>query len=318
VALLGGGPERFLFDSTVLAEPLTSSLTRLEERLQAAANEVEQRRLRQQIDLVGYLITQWAVKGFTERAERAVLDRRVEVIAGWPAIAAKLRALDQATPAPAANKIERRTSPQTGSGLAMGGSDSGVKRGWSSDEPDRRTTVLWIVRDQSVSGCRVVSPAGKGSDPKVGDAIALHDPLTDQWDVALVRRWKLAGEERVEMGLLWFGRNAKPLKLFPVPAASQWEDSKPVDGLGGEPEGGTGEFLLALLPVAVSTDLQRCWERATPRGKSVLRVESIELPGIDWCWARLRIVAHEAGAAGVRTGPPPDEITEIEITAPRE
>jgi hypothetical protein len=153
----------------------------------------------------------------------------------------------------------------------------------------------------------------------VGDAIALHDPITDQWDVALVRRWKLVGEDRVEMGLLWFGRNARPLKLFPVLSGSRSDEAKPVDGLGGEPESGKREFLLALLPAAACADLQRSWERAAPWGKSVLRIESIELPGTDWCWARLRVVADEPGVAGARSAQPPtDDITEIEITAPRE
>ena len=107
VAFLGSSAERYLFDSTVLAEPLTGTLARLEERLGAAANEKEGRRLRQQIELVGYLITHWVVNGFTERAERTVLDRRVEVAAGWPGIALKLRLLDRALPAIAVDTADK-------------------------------------------------------------------------------------------------------------------------------------------------------------------------------------------------------------------
>lgn len=320
VAYLGSAVEKFLFDSTMLGEPLAATLARLEERQRAAVNEAERQRLRQQIELVGYLITHWVVSGFTERAERTVLDRRVEVAAGWPGIALKLRSLDQVHP----EMVMDKPGQQPASGRARprpvaGASDSGGGRGWGSDQPGPRSAGLWSVRDESVSGCRAVSPAGKGGGLKVGDAIALHDPLTDQWDVALVRRWKLAGEDRVEMGLLWFGRNAKPVKLYPVFSGSRWEDAKPVDGLGGEPEGGNGESLLVLLPATACTDPQQSWERSAPWGKSVLRMESIELPGTDWCWARLRVVAKEPGVAGARTAQPPtDEITEIEITAPRE
>lgn len=319
VAYLGSATERFLFDSTALAEPLTGTLARLEERQRAAVNETEQRRLRQQIELVGYLITHWVVNGFTERAKRTVLDRRVEVAAGWPGIATKLRSLSQARPETATDRADQPVPATALPRPVAGVSDSGIRREWGSDQPDARSAGLWSVRDESVSGCRVVSPAGKGGGLTVGDAIALHDPLTDQWDVALVRRWKLAGEDRVEMGLLWLGRNAKPLKLYPVFSGSRWDEAKPVDGLGGEPESGKGEFLHALLPAAACADLQRSWERAAPWGKSVLRIESIELPGTDWCWVRLRVVANEPGVAGARSEQPPtDEITEIEITAPRE
>lgn len=319
VAYLGSVVEKFLFDSTMLGEPLAATLARLEERQRAAVNEAERQRLRQQIELVGYLITHWVVNGFTERAERTVLDRRVEVAAGWPGIALKLRALDQAHPETATDRADQPAPAPARAQPVTGATDSGIRRGWGSHEPGPHSTGLWSVRDESVSGCRVVSPAGKGGGPKVGDALALHDPLTDQWDVALVRRWKLAGEDRVEIGLLWFGRNAKPLKLYPVFSGSRWDEAKPVDGLGGEPDGGKGEFLLALLPAAACTDPQRSWERAAPWGKSVLRMESIDLPGTDWCWARLRVVANEPGVAGARSEQPPtDEITEIEITAPRE
>jgi hypothetical protein len=319
VPYLGAATEKFLFDSMVLAEPLTVTLGRLEERLRAAVDELEMRRLRQQIALVGYLITHWAVNGFTERADRTVLDRRVEVAAGWPGIALKLRLLDQVHPESPVDTAAQPGSTSARHEPVAGVAGAGIRRGTGSDEPKPRGGVLWIVRDESVSGCRVVSPAGKGGGLKVGDAIAMRDPITDQWDVALVRRWKLAGEDRVEMGLLWFGRNAKPLKLYPVSSGSRWDEAKPVDGLGGEPEGGKGEFLLALLPATATADLQRTWERATPWGKSVLRIESIELPGSDWCWARLRVVANERGVAGARSEQPhPDEMTEIEITAPRE
>lgn len=328
-AHLGGAAERFLFDSTVLAEPLNSTLARLEERLRASVNETEQRRLRQQVELVGYLITHWAVNGFVERAERQSLDRRVEAAAGWANIAQRLRTLEQAAPEGAAGKPEQRVpaaratisqAPAARAPAAAGVADGGVRRGWGGEEADPRSAGLWIVRDQSVSGCRVVSPAGKGGGLKVGDAVALHDPVTDQWDVALVRRWKQAGEDRIETGLLWFGRNAKPLKLFPVlSSGSRWDDAQPIHGLGGEPEGGTGELLLALLPATAITNPERVWERAAPWGKSVLRLDSIELPGTDWCWARLRVVAREPGVAGARAAEPfSDEITEIEITAPRE
>jgi hypothetical protein len=315
VAHLGGAPEVFLFDSTVLAEPLTATLARLEERQRAAVSELEGQRLRQQIELVRYLITHWVVNGFTERAERAVVDRRVEVAAGWPAIAMMLRSVAQANPETATDKAELSMLPQPAAGVT----DSGSRRERGNNEPDPRSAGLWIVRDESVSGCRVVSPAGKGGGLKVGDAIALHDPVTDQWDVALVRRWKLAGEDRVETGLLCFGRNAKPLKLFPISSGTQWNEDRPVDGLGGEPEGSEGRLLLALLPATACEDLERSWERATPWGKSVLQIESIELPGTDWCWARLRIIANESGAAGGRgKQPPTDGVTEIEIIAPRE
>lgn len=321
-AHLGGVTERFLFDSNVLAEPLTSTLNRLEERRRASVNEGEQGRLRQQIELVGYLTAHWAVNGFAERAERTVLDRRVEVAAGWQRIAMRLRMLDQAHPeTPAENSADKagRAAPPAHARPAAGIADQGVGRGWGSQEADARSAGLWIVRDQSVSGCRIVSPAGKGSGLKVGDAIAMHDPVTGQWDVALVRRWKLAGEDRSEMGLLWFGRNANPLKLYPVPSAARWDDVRPVDGLGGEPEGGSGDLLLALLPATACADPQRTWERAAPWGKSVLYLEEIELPGTDWCWARLRVVAREPGVAGAHAEQSSaDEITEIEITAPRE
>jgi hypothetical protein len=177
---------------------------------------------------------------------------------------------------------------------------------------------LWSVRDESVSGCRVVSPAGKGGGLKVGDVIALRDPIVDQWDIALVRRWKQAGEDRVEMGLLWIGRKAIPLKLHPG-SGSRWNETKPVHALGGEPEGGKGEFLFALLPAAACVDRERTWERAAPWGRSVLRVESTELPGLDWEWVKLRVVANEPGIAGLQSKrPPPEEATEIEITAPPE
>jgi hypothetical protein len=319
VSYIGSVTERFLFDSTVLAEPLAATLDRLEERRRAAVDEAERQRLRQQIELVGYLITHWVVNGFTERAERTVLDRHVEAAAGWPGIALKLQSHEQAQLGAAAAKSDQPVSNPIRAKPAAGVTASGIGRSWENDEPNQRNGRLWTVHDESVSGCRVVSPAGKGGGLQVGDAIVLHDPITDQWDVALVRRWKLAGEELVETGLLWFGRNARPLTLFPVSSAARWDEAKPVHGLGGEPEGGKGEFILALLPAPVSGDLPQSWERTAPWGKSVLRTEAIALHGTDWCWARLRVVANAPGVAGARSAKSPtNEITEIEITAPRE
>ena len=318
LAHLGHVQEKFLFDSTLLADPLNGTLTRLEDRLRNEAHAHAQRRLRQQIELVRYLITHWAVNGFTGRAERTALDRRVEFAAGWLGIEAKLIAFERAGQQ-AAREHAASSVPATSARALAHLAVSGVRRGWGTDGSDAKGGELWIVRDQSVSGCRVVSPARKAAGLKVGDAVALHDPLSGQWDVALVRRWRLAGDERIEVGLLWFARNAQPLILHPVLKTDRWDTAKAIHGLGGAPEGSSGEFLLALLPAVFLADQERTWERAAPRGKSVLRMESVELPGTDWCWVKLNVIAHEPGVAGERAQQPlSDEITEIEITPPRE
>lgn len=319
LAYLVNVPEKFMFDSTLLADPLNGTLSRLEERLRSETRgEGEQRRLRQQIELVRYLITHWVVNGFTDRAERTTLDRRVEVAAGWPGIEARLRAFERAQQQAPVAHVERLASIAPAAKPVAGTSASSIRRTWANEELEAKDG-LWIVRDQSNSGCRVVAPVGKGAGLKVGDAVVLHDPLTDQWDVALVRRWKLAGDERIEVGLLWFARNAKPLKLHPVLSTVRWEPAIPIHGLGGEPEGGSGEFIFALLPASFLAKPERTWERAAPRGKSLLRLETVELPGTDWCWVKLRLIAHETGVAGERAEDPlSDGITEIEIRPPRE
>ncbi|MEP7085523.1 MAG: hypothetical protein ABI854_12350, partial [Betaproteobacteria bacterium] len=317
LAHLGHIQEKFLFDSTLLADPLNGTLSRLEERVRAGPTDYEARKLRQQIELVRYLITHWVVDGFTDRAERTALDRRVEFAAGWPGIEAKLVAVERAQQQAARAQAEPPRPPIAGARPGAQATLTKVRRGWGNDAAE--SSELWIIRDQSVSGCRVVSPSGKGAGLKVGDAIALHDPLSGQWDVGLVRRWRFAGDERIEIGLLWFARNAQPLKLYPVPEAGRVETAKPMHGLGGAPEGGNGEFMLALLPVAFLALQSRSWEQSTPRGKSVLATEAIELPGTDWCWVKLRVTAREAGVAGEHGAEPAnDDITEIEITPPRE
>ena len=309
--------ERFLFDSTVLAEPLNATVGRLEERLRTGPPEAEQRRLRQQIELVRYLSAHWVVNGFAERAERTVVDRRVEGHSGWPAIAMKLRALEHAgsdatvPPAPVAGAAARASSPAFPAGT------SGVRRSW--EDTIARTTERgggqWIVRDQSESGSRVVSPLQKGIALKVGDVVAMHD-AQGHWEIALVRRWKLAGDDRVEMGLLWLARNARPLKLFAVAGGAGGDGVRPVQGLGGEPEAGGG-VLMALLPAVACSNTQRQWERAVPGGKAVLRIDAIELAGVDWCWTRLEVTSVQAGLPGRGVAVEQDgEVTEIEITAP--
>ncbi len=316
VAHLTGAAEVFLFDSTVLAESLSGTLKRLEERQRSPASETEGRRLRQQIELVGYLIAQWVVNGFAERAERKIVDRRVEAVGGWSEIVAKLRLLNSMPKD--AGRVDHRL-PSAPRQPAGGFSNSGIRRGWDSDEAANRGAGLWVVRDESASGCRVVSPATKGAGLRVGDAVALHDPLTDQWDVALVRRWKLAGEDRVELGMMWLGRNANPLEMFAVRGQGRDETVRRIDVLGGEPLGANGQFLLALLPSAVCTAPHPTFERAVAHGKSIWQIDNIELPGTDWCWAKLRIIGDEPGVAGERAAQPQmDAITEIEITAPKE
>ena len=299
--------ERMLFDSSVLSEPLTSTLARLEERLQASANELEVRRLRQQIELVGYLMTHWAVTGFTERAARSVTDRRVDIVCGWQAIAPWLKALGQ--PALIASGA---SSARTVLASPM---ETPTRSG---EEATPRGRSLWIVRDESISGCRAVSPAGKGGSVRVGEAVILHDPLSDQYDVALVRRWKMSGEDRVEMGVMWLGRNAKPLLLYPS-ATGMSDDLRPVHVFGGEPERGNGEYLMALVPLPTFASPEQRWERAAPRGRLVLQLDAVELSGTDWSWVRLRVIEKKAGAPGRGAGSAAgNEMTEIEITAPRE
>ena len=326
VAYLSGGGERFLFDSTVLAEPLSATISRLEERLKAGPREGEQSRLRQQIALVSYLTTHWVVNGFIERAERAVVDRRVEGFSGWPSIATKLRQLQQVAAAPAASANGNAADPGAKMSVTRPANEAGISRDAAANTVQQTTQQTlrqraggaWIVRDQSGSGCRVVSPVQRGNALKVGDVVAMND-VDDHWDVALVRRWKLAGDDRVEMGLLWFARNARPLKLFPVQNPHGHDGIAPVQGLGGEPQGGDGNVLLALLPTTACSNLERQWERAVPGGKALLKIDAIELPGVDWCWTRLLVLSLQPGLPGRPAVEQLDEeITEIEITAPRD
>jgi hypothetical protein len=316
LALLQGANEILLFDSSVLAEPLISTLKRLEERRKLPANETESRRLRQQTELVSYLATHWVVNGFTERAPRQPVDRRIEVIGGWHDIAIKLRLLNSM---PQGSETKSRVDhrlPTTPPVAKPAGTAANIQRSWGGDE---RGGSLWAVRDEGASGTRIVSPAGKGATLRVGDAVALHDPLTDQWDVALVRRWKLAGEDRIELGTMWLARNAKPLVLYPSQSLTGDPDPKPIDVLGGEPVGSGGELLMALMPAAACAKRDVMFERAVPRGKALMKIENIDLPGTDWCWLTLRVTGTEAGTAGERkASAATDEITEIEITAPRD
>ncbi len=315
IAYLTTATELLLYDSSVLSEHLSATLKRLEDRQKSPVGEAEGRRLRQQVELVSYLIAHWVVNGFTERVTRQVVDRRVELVGGWAEISSKLRLLQSARSgsqdAPATGRVDHRlpVAPQPAS-------TAGIKRSFNAEE---RGTSFWIVRDESVSGSRIVSPAGKGGALRVGDAVAIHDPLSDQWDVALVRRWKLAGEDSIELGTMWLARNAKPLVLHPQHSVSGHVDPKPVDALGGEPIGDQSGLLMALVPAAACAQRDMLFERAAPRGKSILRIENIDLPGTDWCWITLRVVGNEPGVAGERKPHPPgEEITEIEITAPRE
>jgi len=296
--------ERLLFDSTVLAEPLIGTKARLEERLQSAANETESRRLRQQIELVGYLITHWAVSGFTERAARTALDRRVELVNGWPAIAAHLKTLSQPSLLPNVERAPNRAPPPE----ARNGEDNSP-----------RGRNLWIIRDESISGCRVISPPNKNLATRVGEAVALHDPLTGNYDIALVRRWKMAGEDRVEIGMMWLGRNAKPLLLYPA-NGSTTSEVRAVHVFGGEPEGGKGELLMALVPLPAFASLEQRWEcAANARSRMVLQIDAVELSGADWSWVRLKVVDRKAGVPGERAATDiGGEMTEIEITAPRD
>ena len=83
--------------------------------------------------------------------------------------------------------------------------------------------------------------------------------------------------------------------------------------------GSEGELLMVLLPAAACAKQDATFERAAARGKSILRLENIDLAGTDWCWVTLRAVGTEAGIAGEgKPRPPTQEITEIEITAPRD
>ena len=311
LALLQGATEILLFDSSVLAEPLNATLKRLEERRKLPATEAETRRLRQQSELVSYLVAHWAVSGYTERAPRQPVDRRVELAGGWHDIAAKLHVLHNLPQGAAAARIDHRLP--SGPAPKPAPATTHIKLGWSQDE---RGGGLWIVRDESASGGRVVSPAGKGTALRVGDAVALHDPLTDQWDIALVRRWKLAGEDRIELGMMWLGRNAVPLVLYPgrdtVPARGR------IDALGGALVGAEAELLMALVPAWACAKPDASFERAASGGKAILRLESVELAGIDWCWAKLRVAGIEPGVAGERQATPEDDSIEIEITAPRD
>ncbi|MEO8136338.1 MAG: hypothetical protein ABI831_20475 [Betaproteobacteria bacterium] len=306
--------DRLLFDSSVLHEPLTLTQSRLEERLQTSSNEIEIRRLRQQLELVGYLITHWVVNAFSERAPRTVLDRRVEVTCGWPAIAAYLKTLSQPAllPAQDGNRGVMRSN--------AAGPPPDASPARTSDDGTPRGRSLWIIRDESISGCRALSPADKGGATRVGEAVALHDPLSDRYDVALVRRWKMAGENRVEMGVMWLGRNAVPLVLYPAASGATQGDGRPVHVFGGEPEGGKGDLLMALVPLPAFASLEQRWERADPRGKVVLQVDAAVLSGSDWAWVRLRVADNKAGAPGGRDADngDDDKMTEIEITAPRD
>jgi hypothetical protein len=310
LAHLAGASEAYLYDSTALAEPLSATMKRLEERLQSGVAGGDVRRLRQQMELVGYLQAHWVVSGFTDRAQRQTVDRRVELIGGWTEIAAMLRLINGSTGASNAARVDHRL-PEVPRPI-------GAANVRMSSSPDERAGSLWIVRDESVSGCRVVSPAQKRNTLRVGDAVALHDPLTDSWDVSLVRRWKLAGEDRIELGLLWLARNAKPLVLYPGDTADD-RDVEPIHVLGGEPVGSEQSLLLALMPAAACAAADATFERAAASGKLILKIEHVELPGIDWCWVRLAILGIEPGIAGERKPPSNDRaVTEIEITAPRD
>jgi hypothetical protein len=312
IAHLVGASEVYIYDSAVLAEPLNSTLKRLEERQKTTVPEHETRRLRQQVELVNYLLTHWVVNGFTDRAPRHAIDRRVELMGGWSEIAVKLRQLNAA----ANGGLEGRVGHRLPDSVKAGGAQAPNVRIPANED---RGGNLWVVRDESISGCRVVSPAAKGGALRVGDAVALHDPLNDQWDVSLVRRWKLAGEDRLELGVLWLARNAKPLVLYPVQDPDEETAPKPIDALGGEPVGSENALLLALLPATACARSDARFERAAPRGKAILKIEHIELPGLDWCWVRMSIVAIEPGVAGERQPQPrSNTITEIEITAPRD
>lgn len=308
LAHLSGPGERYLFDSTVLLEPLTATITRLEERAKTNPREPEATRLRQQIELVRYLSTHWVANGFTERAERIVVDRPVDGYAGMPAIVARLKAIDEAS--------QSITLAPKGVAQPKPVFSSGIRRNWNAaDAAPIAFGPGWTVRNQSTSGCRVVAPWPKNHPLKVGDVIAMNDSL-GAWDVALVRRWKLAGDDRVEMGLLWLARNARPLQLFAV----QTDDREVVPEfvLGGEPQGSDHRTLLALVPANVSAHPAQKWERAVPEGMAVLVVDAIELPGPDWSWVRMRVVSVAAGAPGLRRETEDGDVHEIEITAPRE
>ena len=324
LAHLTGPGERYLFDSTVLLEPLTATITRLEERAKTGPREPEATRLRQQIELVRYLATHWAVNGFTERAERSVVDRPVDGFAGMPSIVARLKAIDEASQAITLAPLDGKGGgPATVSALAAKSVarpqpvfTSGIRRNW--DDPQATTSAAgpgWTVRDQSTSGCRVVAPWPKGQSLKVGDVIAMSDSA-GAWDVALVRRWKLAGDDRVEMGLLWLARNARPLQLFPV--RNDGGEAMPAFVLGGELQGGDRRTLLALVPAIVTANRGQQWERAVPEGKAVLTVESVELPGTDWSWVKMNVVSVAAGAPGMLHEYQSGGVHEIEITAPRD
>ncbi|MEO7761595.1 MAG: hypothetical protein ABIS68_06760 [Casimicrobiaceae bacterium] len=315
VAHLGGATELLLYDSSVLSAQLSATLKRLQDRQKTPINDTDSRRLRQQIELVSYLIAHWVVNGFTERAARQEIDRRVEVIGGWNEIANGLRTLNTAQVNPSIVRLDHRLPGAVATGAAATNS-SGIQLNWSMDQ---RGAGLWIVRDESASGSRIVSPAGKGASLRVGDAVAMHDPLTNQWDVALVRRWKLAGEDRIELGLMWLGRNAKPLRLYEVQGVSGERAPKVIDAIGGEPVGSQGERLMVLLPAAACANRDTVFERDAGRGKTILQLQNVDLPGLDWCWATLRVVRNEPGIAGEhKAAPPMEQITEIEITAPRD
>ena len=197
----------------------------------------------------------------------------------------------------------------------VAGADSAIRRGWGDKGKAGGATGPWIIRDQSATGCRVVSPMPKAI--RVGDLICMYD-AKEHWDVALVRRWKLAGDDRIEMGLLWLARNARPIKLYPVQSAHGPDSAAPVYGLGGEPQGGERELLLALLPMSACVNPERRWERAVAEGKAVLKLDAVELRGTDWCWTRMRVMSVEPGTPGTGGAQQSDEVTEINITAPPE
>ena len=107
---------------------------------------------------------------------------------------------------------------------------------------------------------------------------------------------------------------AKPNVLFIMS-----DDLRPVHVFGGEPERGNGEYLMALVPLPTFASPEQRWERAAPRGRLVLQLDAVELSGTDWSWVRLRVIEKKAGAPGRGAGSAAgNEMTEIEITAPRE
>jgi hypothetical protein len=118
---------------------------------------------------------------------------------------------------------------------------------------------------------------------------------------------------------MWLARNAKPLVLYPAAEADDAREAVAIDALGGEPIGSENAIVLALMPVTAASRADALFERPAPRGKAILKIDNIELAGLEWAWIKLAIVGVEPGVAGERKRrPKPDSVTEIEITAPRD